>query len=85
MVTVSEFKELPFAVILVAVSRRARRGPAGPSGLASRKTGEKVGMSARVIQNVEAGDNFPGLPDLARLRAALRGDWSELFSGCDKG
>ena len=36
-------------------------------------------MSARYIQNVEAGDNFPSLPTLARLRAVLRCDWNELF------
>ncbi|MBE7537655.1 MAG: hypothetical protein HS122_04520, partial [Opitutaceae bacterium] len=36
------------------------------------------------IQNVEAGDNFPSLPTLARLRAVLRCDWNELFAGCEK-
>ncbi|MEW6158511.1 MAG: helix-turn-helix transcriptional regulator [Verrucomicrobiota bacterium] len=45
---------------------------------------EKVGVSARHIQNVEAGENFPSLPMLARLRAALRCDWNELFAGCEK-
>lgn len=45
---------------------------------------EKVGVSARYIQNVEAGENFPSLPTLARLRAVLRCDWNELFAGCEK-
>lgn len=45
---------------------------------------EKVGVSARYIQNVEAGDNFPSLPTLTRLRAALRCEWNELFAGCEK-
>jgi transcriptional regulator with XRE-family HTH domain len=45
---------------------------------------EKVGVSARYIQNVEAGDNFPSLPTLVRLRAVLRCDWNDLFAGCDK-
>jgi len=45
---------------------------------------EKVGVSPRYIQKVEAGDNFPSLPTLARLRAALRCDWNELFAGCEK-
>ena len=45
---------------------------------------EKVGVSARYIQNVEAGDNFPSLPTLVRLRAVLRCDWNELFAGCEK-
>ena len=45
---------------------------------------EKVGVSARYVQNVEAGDNFPSLPTLVRLPAVLRCDWNELFAGCDK-
>jgi transcriptional regulator with XRE-family HTH domain len=45
---------------------------------------EKVGVSARYIQNVEAGENFPSLPTLVRLRATLRCDWNELFAGCEK-
>jgi transcriptional regulator with XRE-family HTH domain len=45
---------------------------------------EKVGVSARYIQNVEAGENFPSLPTLVRLRAALRCSWEELFAGCNK-
>jgi len=45
---------------------------------------EKVGVSARYIQNVEAGDNFPSLPTLVRLHAVLRCDWNDLFAGCDK-
>ena len=45
---------------------------------------EKVGVSARYIQNIEAGEYFPSLPALVRLRAALRCDWNELFAGCDK-
>lgn len=45
---------------------------------------EKVGVSARYIQNIEAGEYFPSLPTLVRLRAALRCDWNELFAGCDK-
>jgi DNA-binding XRE family transcriptional regulator len=57
---------------------RARRG------LTQEQLAEKVGVSARYIQNVEAGDNFPSLPTLARLRAVLRCDWNELFTGCDK-
>lgn len=45
---------------------------------------EKVGVSARYIQNVEAGENFPSLPTLVRLRAALHCDWNQLFAGCEK-
>ncbi len=57
---------------------RARRD------LTQEKLAEKVCVSACYIQNVEAGDNFPGLPTLARLRAMLRGDWKELFADCEK-
>ncbi len=57
---------------------RARRD------LTQEKLAEKTGVSARYIQNVEAGDNFPSLPTLARLRAVFRCDWNELFAGCEK-
>ena len=52
--------------------------------LTQEKLAEKTGVSARYIQSVEAGEYFPSLPTLARLRAALRCDWNELFAGCDK-
>lgn len=42
---------------------------------------EKIDVSPRYIQSVEAGDYFPSLPTLVRLRAALRCDWGELFRG----
>jgi DNA-binding XRE family transcriptional regulator len=45
---------------------------------------EKVGVSARYIQNVEASEYLPSLPTLVRLRALLRCDWNELFAGCEK-
>ena len=56
----------------------------GRRNLTQERLAEKVGVSARYIQNVEAGDNFPSLPTLARLRAVLRCNWNELFAGCDK-
>jgi transcriptional regulator with XRE-family HTH domain len=59
-------------------SLRARRD------LTQEKLAEKVDGGARYIQNVEAGENFPSPPTLARLRAALRCDWNELFAGCEK-
>jgi transcriptional regulator with XRE-family HTH domain len=52
--------------------------------LTQEKLAERVGVSARYIQSVEAGDYFPSLPTLARLRVALRCDWNELFAGCEK-
>ncbi|ODU24063.1 MAG: hypothetical protein ABS95_02415 [Verrucomicrobia bacterium SCN 57-15] len=47
------------------------------------KLAEKVGVSARYIQSVEAGEYFPSLPTLVRLRVALRCDWNAMFESCD--
>ena len=58
---------------------RARRG------LTQEKLAEKVGVSTRYMQSVEAGEYFPSLPTLAGLRASLRCEWNELFAGCEKG
>jgi transcriptional regulator with XRE-family HTH domain len=45
---------------------------------------EKAGLSARYVQSVEAGDYFPSLSTLVRLRAALRCDWGDMFQGCER-
>ena len=50
--------------------------------LTQEKLAEKVGVSSRYIQSVEAGEYFPSLPTLVRLRAALRCGWENLFAGC---
>jgi transcriptional regulator with XRE-family HTH domain len=42
---------------------------------------EKVDVSPRYIQSVEAGECFPSLPVLVRLRGVLKCDWNELFAG----
>ena len=52
--------------------------------LTQEKLAEKIGVSARYIQSVEAGDYFPSLPTLVKLRAVLKSTWDELFKGCDK-
>jgi transcriptional regulator with XRE-family HTH domain len=52
--------------------------------LTQEKLAEKAGVSARYIQSVEAGEYFPSLPTLARLKSALRCDWEGLLGGCDK-
>lgn len=54
-------------------------------GLTQERLAEKAGVSTRYIQNLEAGENFPSLPTLVRVRAALHCDWNELFAGCGKG
>jgi transcriptional regulator with XRE-family HTH domain len=61
----------------VAALRARRR-------LTQEQLAEKVDVSPRYIQSVEAGEYFPSLPTLARLRAALRCDWNELFAGCGR-
>ncbi len=52
--------------------------------LTQEKLAEKIGTSARYVQSLEAGEYFPSLPTLVRLKIALRGDWEDLFRGCDK-
>ena len=54
----------------------------GRRNLTQEKLAEKAGTSARYIQSVEAGEYFPSLPTLARLKSALRCTWVELFRGC---
>jgi transcriptional regulator with XRE-family HTH domain len=43
---------------------------------------EDVGLSVRYIQSLEAGEYFPALPTLTRLREHLRATWDDLFAGC---
>ena len=52
--------------------------------LTQEKLAEKVGVSARYIQSLEAGEYFPSLPTLVSLHMVLRCDWNALFEGCDK-
>jgi len=52
------------------------------ASLTQEKLAERVGLSARYIQSVEAGDNWPSLPKLGRMRAALDCQWNELLAGC---
>ena len=52
--------------------------------LTQEKLAENVGVSPRYLRSVEAGDYYPSLPMLARLRAALRCHWNGLFAGCEK-
>jgi len=71
--------------LIVTLNRRASSAALrARRDLTQEGLAEKVGVSARYIQNVEAGDNFPSLPTLVRLCAVLRCDWNELFAGCDK-
>jgi len=51
-------------------------------GLTQEALAEKVGLSTRYTQSIEAGEYFPALPTLAKLREALGASWEELFRGC---
>jgi DNA-binding XRE family transcriptional regulator len=52
--------------------------------LTQEKLAEKTGVSARYIQSLEAGEYFPSLPKLVKLKLVLRCGWNEIFDGCDK-
>ena len=51
--------------------------------LTQEKLVEKIGVSPRYVQSVEAGEYFPSLPTLVHLSVVLRCDWNELFAGCE--
>ena len=50
--------------------------------LTQEKLAERSGLSVRYIQSVEAGEYFPTLPTLVKIRKTLGCDWNELFAGC---
>jgi DNA-binding XRE family transcriptional regulator len=52
--------------------------------LTQEQLAEKTGVSARYIQSLEAGEYFPSLPKLVKLKLVLRCGWNEIFAGCDK-
>lgn len=52
--------------------------------LTQEQLAEKTGVSARYIQSLEAGEYFPSLPKLVKLKSVLRCDWAEIFDGCEK-
>jgi len=52
-------------------------------GVTQEALAEQVGISARYEQSVEAGEYFPALPNLVKLKRALGVTWDDLFDGCD--
>ena len=52
--------------------------------LTQEELAEKVDVSPRYVQSVEAGEYFPSLPTLVCLRGVLKCDWNDLFAGCDR-
>ncbi len=51
-------------------------------GSTQEELAEEVGVSARYIQSVEAGEYFPSIQFLVRLRTTFRCRWDDLFAGC---
>ena len=56
----------------------------GRRTLTQEQLAEKIGVSTRYIQSLEAGEYFPSLPKLVKLKLALRCGWAEIFDGCEK-
>jgi DNA-binding XRE family transcriptional regulator len=52
-------------------------------GLTQEALAELTGISTRYAQSIEAGEYFPALPTLTRLRKALDASWDDLFRGCE--
>lgn len=52
-------------------------------GLTQERLAEQLGISVRYEQSVEAGEYFPALPNLVKLRAILGVSWDELLAGCE--
>lgn len=50
--------------------------------LTQEQLAEKVGVSLRYLQALEAGQNWPSLPTLSRFPKALQCSWDELLRGC---
>ena len=51
-------------------------------GMTQETLAEAVGLSVRYIQSLEAGEYFPALPTLIRLRQHLGTAWDDMFAGC---
>ena len=51
------------------------------SGLTQERLAEAIDISLRYEQSIEAGQYFPSLQALLRLRKALSCNWEELFKG----
>lgn len=53
------------------------------AGLTQEKVAEKVGISWRYFQSIEAGKRWPSIVVLVRLKDALSSDWAAMFDGLD--
>jgi transcriptional regulator with XRE-family HTH domain len=50
-------------------------------GLSQEQLAEKVDVSVRYVQSIEAGEYWPSLPTLSLLKKALKCSWDELLAG----
>ena len=57
-------------------------GLRGRHGMTQETFAEAVGLSVRYVQSLEAGEYFPALPTILRLRQHLNASWDDLFAGC---
>lgn len=51
-------------------------------GLTQEQMAEKCGLSTRYWQSLEAGEYFPPLATLTRIKSILACSWEDLFDGC---
>lgn len=51
-------------------------------GMTQETLAEKADISTRYLQSLEAGEYFPALPTLVKLKKVLRADWNQLFKNC---
>ena len=52
------------------------------AGITQEQMAEKAGLSTRYWQSIEAGEYFPPVATLARIKRTLGCSWEELFKGC---
>ena len=50
------------------------------AGLTQEKVAEKIGISWRYFQSIEAGKRWPSIGVLVELRNSLSCEWADLFS-----
>jgi len=52
------------------------------AGITQERMAEKTGLSTRYWQSLEAGEYFPPLATLVRIKSTLKCSWEVLFQGC---
>ena len=53
------------------------------AGITQEQAAERSGLSARYWQSIEAGEYFPPVATLARIKSMLDCSWEAIFDGCD--